>query len=251
LPRTARRSSVVGAHLPSLSVAGTMIDFSELAFRVEPMRLQDVRQVHAIDVMSFSNPWPAGAYRYELNNNKRAHYYVAREASVRGASAPKRVSDPGSAEVSGLLGRLRRRLIEDPADPVLGYAGFWQMGGETHISTIAVHPDHRRRGLGELLLLHMLDRAVEGGSKFVTLEVRESNRAAQELYEKYGFRGVGRRERYYTDNAEDALLMTLSDLRSPGSRTRIGRLEKRHLHRLRRPEPLPRESSSAPEPPST
>ncbi len=116
------------------------------------------------------------------------------------------------------------------------------MGGEAHISTLAVHPEHRRRGLGELMLLHILDQASELGSEFVTLEVRMSNRAAQELYDKYGFRGVGRRRRYYTDNAEDALLMTLSDLRSPDCQARIRNLEGRHLHRLRRPDPLTRAS---------
>ena len=119
------------------------------------------------------------------------------------------------------------------------------MGGEAHISTIAVHPDHRRRGLGELLLLHILDQAGEGSSEFVTLEVRVSNRAARELYEKYGFQGVARRKRYYTDNAEDALLMTLSDLRSPDLQARIGELEEQHLLRLRRPEPLAGAASGA------
>lgn len=210
-----------------------MIDFSDLPYRVEPMRLRDLRQVHAIDALSFSNPWPQGAYRYELSNNQRAHYYVAREAA---APSPFPEPDTRAAEIrddDGLLARLRGDRRKEPSDPVLGYAGFWKLGGEVHISTIAVHPDHRRRGLGELLLLHMLDRAVERGSEFVTLEVRESNRIAQRLYEKYGFRTVGRRDRYYTDNHEDALLMTLSDLASPHSQGRIRRLEQRHLNRLR------------------
>lgn len=213
-----------------------MIDFSGLAYRVEPMRLQDVRQVHAIDVMSFSNPWPEGAYRYELNNNKRAHYYVAREAVSYDTSADRDATENEREEVGGLLSRLRRRWAEEPADSVLGFVGFWEMGGEAHISTIAVHPDYRRQGLGELLLLHMLDRAADEGSEFVTLEVRVSNRAAQRLYEKYGFQAVGRRQRYYTDDHEDALLMTLSDLGGARCQARIRELEERHLHRLRLPQ---------------
>jgi ribosomal-protein-alanine N-acetyltransferase len=88
------------------------------------------------------------------------------------------------------------------------------LGDEAHIVTIASHPKLRRRRLGELMLLHLIERARETGVTAVTLEVRASNRAAQELYHKWGFEQVGLRKRYYRDNNEDALLLTLFDVGS-------------------------------------
>jgi len=90
---------------------------------------------------------------------------------------------------------------------VIGYGGCWLIAGEAHISTIAVHPDHRGQGLGELLLASMLKRAIRLGGEYSVLEVRESNEAAQALYRKYEYTVIGRRRQYYRDNGEDALLM--------------------------------------------
>jgi ribosomal-protein-alanine N-acetyltransferase len=91
-------------------------------------------------------------------------------------------------------------------DRIIGYVGFRIRGTEAHISTIAVHPDWREKGLGELLLLTAIERAVERGSSVVSLEVRESNQVAQGLYRKYGFRFQGVHRGYYRDG-EDAWLM--------------------------------------------
>jgi ribosomal-protein-alanine N-acetyltransferase len=92
------------------------------------------------------------------------------------------------------------------------------------VITFAVHPDWRRQRLGERLLLAMLDVAVDAGARDATLEVRLSNLPARRLYEKYGFRPVGLRPRYYSDNGEDALIMTTDQLRDPSMRERIARL---------------------------
>jgi ribosomal-protein-alanine N-acetyltransferase len=88
------------------------------------------------------------------------------------------------------------------------------MVDEAHISTIAVQPHWRRRGIGELLLVAMLDRAIELGAEIATLEVRVSNVTAQNLYRKYGFRKAGLRRRYYRDSDEDALIMSTERLTS-------------------------------------
>jgi ribosomal-protein-alanine N-acetyltransferase len=86
------------------------------------------------------------------------------------------------------------------------------MVDEAHVSTIASHRDWRRRGIGELLLVSMIDRVTEIGANYVTLEVRVSNLAAQALYRKYGFEVTGERRRYYSDNGEDALIMSTQSL---------------------------------------
>ena len=91
---------------------------------------------------------------------------------------------------------------------MLGYAGLWLLIDEAHISTIAVAPEWRGRGLGELLLASLLERAISIGADVATLEVRASNLVAQNLYRKYRFTVVGVRKGYYTDNFEDALVMT-------------------------------------------
>ncbi|MEW5717504.1 MAG: ribosomal protein S18-alanine N-acetyltransferase, partial [Chloroflexota bacterium] len=82
------------------------------------------------------------------------------------------------------------------------------MVDEAHISTVATHPQWRRQGIGELLIIAMIERAAEIGARLMTLEVRVSNVDAQALYRKYGFDVVGHRPQYYSDNREDALIMT-------------------------------------------
>ncbi len=153
------------------------------------MQIGDLETVHEIERRSFRTPWPAHAYRTELETNRLAHYLVAR-----------------------VDGR------------VVGYGGVWLMVDEAHITTFAVDPAWRRRRIGERLLLALLELALEHHARVATLEVRLSNLAARRLYEKYGFRPVGLRPRYYSDDNEDALIMTTDALASDPMRTRIGRL---------------------------
>ncbi|MGE5262781.1 MAG: ribosomal protein S18-alanine N-acetyltransferase [Acidobacteriota bacterium] len=168
-----------------------------------------------IEHVAFSAPWSARAYDYELHYNEMAHYYVARPQGTV-ALAPERMPRENIArsERPSLFRRLFGKnhknstvQVYGPA-PVVGYGGLWLMVDEAHISTIASHPDWRRRGIGELLLLAMIDSAAEIGANIVTLEVRVTNVPAQVLYTKYGFEVVGRRKGYYSDNGEDAYIMT-------------------------------------------
>ncbi|MDX2108255.1 MAG: ribosomal protein S18-alanine N-acetyltransferase [Candidatus Melainabacteria bacterium] len=92
-------------------------------------------------------------------------------------------------------------------DTLLGYTGFWLITGEAHITTLAVHPDHRRKSIGERLLINTVIKSRELGAEWITLEVRESNEAAKGLYFKYGFSALGLRKRYYQDNGESALVL--------------------------------------------
>ncbi|GIV80936.1 MAG: ribosomal-protein-alanine acetyltransferase [Anaerolineae bacterium] len=162
---------------------------------VRPMRLSDIEQVVQIDRLSFSTPWSANAYRFELTNRDTSHLVVLELASPANHSAQR----------WRWLSRLFTR--QTPAGQLVGYGGCWLIAGEAHISTIAVHPDFRGQGLGELLLASMLKRAILLHGEYSVLEVRESNVTAQALYRKYEYRVVGRRRHYYRDDGEDALLM--------------------------------------------
>jgi len=170
-----------------------------LSYVAEPMTLGDIDQVMEIEQLSFSAPWSARAYRFELTENENSVMLVVRQAPAGG--------------------RLRRwlgRLSPAGRPSVRGYAGMWLLVDEGHIATIAVHPDWRGLGLGELLLLSLLERARERGARRSTLEVRVTNQGAQELYRHVGFETVSRRRHYYADNNEDAYIMATPDFEQPG-----------------------------------
>ena len=118
-------------------------------------------------------------------------------------------------------------------DESLAYGGMWLMVDEAHIITFAVHPAWRRQRIGGRLLLAFLDLASDRGAHEATLEVRLSNLPARRLYEKFGFRPVGLRPRYYSDNSEDALIMTTEPLARPAMRERLARLRARARRRAR------------------
>jgi ribosomal-protein-alanine N-acetyltransferase len=164
-----------------------------LPYAIDLMRVEDLEQIIPIERTSFPAPWPASAYRYELTQNALSTYLVLRDG--RSASIPSRPKIPWL-------------LKKAPASGVVGYGGFWIILDEGHISTIAIHLGWRGRGLGELMLVALMDAAIMRGAGELTLEVRVSNHVAQNLYRKHGFVQVGLRKHYYHDNNEDALIMT-------------------------------------------
>ena len=200
-----------------------MIDYAPLAYRVEPMRPEDIGDVMEIEHVAFAAPWSARAYDYELHYNEMAHYYVARRqpalTAVASVGAPNHGSEMARPSWwQRIFGRNSSKATDVETlerQPVIGYGGLWLMVDEAHITTLASHPHWRGRGIGELLLLAMLDGAAEIGGNVVTLEVRVSNTSAQKLYRKYGFEVVGRRKGYYSDNGEDAFIMTTPAITTP------------------------------------
>jgi ribosomal-protein-alanine N-acetyltransferase len=144
---------------------------------LRPMQISDIETVHALDVLSFSTPWPERSFRYELTENPNSRQWVA--------------------EIRDEQGKLR----------LAGMIVVWLIVDEAHIGTIAVHPDLRRQGIGRRLLEQAIQHARETGMLTMFLEVRRTNLAAQELYKQYGFTVAGIRLRYYHDTGEDALLM--------------------------------------------
>jgi ribosomal-protein-alanine N-acetyltransferase len=141
------------------------------------MTVEDVPAVHEIERLSFATPWPAYAFEQELIGNRLARYLVARAGGT-----------------------------------VVAFAGVWLMVDEAHITTFGVHPDWRRQGIGRQLLLAVVETGTALGARRLTLEVRAGNGVAQSLYRSFGFEAVGRRRAYYTDDGEDAIVMTTPDL---------------------------------------
>jgi ribosomal-protein-alanine N-acetyltransferase len=147
---------------------------------IRPMIEDDLEQVVAIDQLSFSLPWPAHSFRYELLENDVSRQWVA-----------------------------TANLAEIGTPIVIGMIVVWLILDEAHIATIAVHPEYRGRGIGRQILLIALRECAAQGALSATLEVREHNHIAIDMYRKLGFDVVGRRKHYYQDTNEDAILMTL------------------------------------------
>jgi ribosomal-protein-alanine N-acetyltransferase len=191
-----------------------------MAMHIDKMMAEDVPEVMAIERDSFMTPWPSSAYRRELNENKNAHYLVLRRGPrPRRTSGREAFAPPERRGFwSGFLPIHRNReIVPAPADQqtLAGYAGLWLMIDEAHVTTIAVRPEFRGRGLGELMLVALTEIAIDINARWLTLEVRVSNEVAQALYRKYGFNPAGVRTRYYSDNHEDALIMWTDEIQGP------------------------------------
>jgi ribosomal-protein-alanine N-acetyltransferase len=197
------------------------------------MTHEDIAEVLAVDRDSYALPWPASAYRRELSSNQHAHYIVLRR--VEEAEAPQDGQPSAARNWKHLMPWLRATDSPSPRrlGHVIGYAGMWLVGEEAHVTTVAVAREARGKGFGELLLASLIEIADELQARWVTLEVRVSNFTAQQLYRKYGFREAGLRKRYYSDNNEDALIMTTDDVSLEPYRTDFAKLQDALAARLR------------------
>lgn len=223
---------------------------SELPYSIEPMRLSDVSEVEVIERQSFSSPWSRRSYEYDLTQNALARYIVVRERPEGGGGEGAEAITPA---VPSWIGRLRAALrslayslgiVPSPAPagdpeaesgpqpPILGFAGLWLAVEEAHLVTIAVRPELRRRGLGELLLVSILDLACSMHVSTMLLEVRGSNAAARQLYEKYGFTVSRIRKGYYSDNGEDGVEMAAEGINKAPFQARLQRLKRLLVSRL-------------------
>lgn len=140
---------------------------------IDKLKKDDPPKLAELDKRCFAIPWSQKAFSDEVNN-KIAHYFIARDG-----------------------------------ERIVGYAGFWKVCGEGDITNIAVDATYRRKHIGSRLIEEMIKSAYEMRLELLTLEVRRSNKAAQGLYEKYGFEVLGERKGYYSDNREDAIIMAL------------------------------------------
>ena len=202
---------------------------------VRLMHRDDILQVTEIDREAFPTLWPPANYQHELNN-RLAHYIVACDEEKRvGAPSVKAIPEKRH---SGLVSRVRRlfnydRFLgnEPPSSAreyIVGFAGFWIMADEAHITNIAVRNIHRRQGIGELLLIALVELAAKLDARIITLEVRASNITAQSLYSKYGFTQVGLRRGYYTDDKEDGVIMSTPDISAATFQACLRQLKQAH-----------------------
>jgi [ribosomal protein S18]-alanine N-acetyltransferase len=193
---------------------------------LDRMRMADLDEVVAIEREAYSLPWPSSTYRHELRVNKKAHYLVVRRGQPPQPVPDREVIAAGARDhrpfpFSLLPLPVIERSPQRPRDPVIGHGGLWKMPDEAHITTIAVRNAYRGQGIGELLLVGLIDLGYLVKTERLTLEVRVSNVVAQNLYRKYGFQQVGRRVKYYSDNNEDAHIMTTEPIASPGYRAML------------------------------
>ncbi len=209
-----------------------------LSCYVRLMRKEDVARVKEIDREAFPSQWPPPNYEHELKN-RLAYYSVAcdGENSLEqpGESAPPEKSP------TGLASRVKRLFTPDrfsgdgqsssAGDYITGFVGLWVLADEAHITTIAVRESYRRQGIGEQLLIDVIERAGELKAGIVTLEVRVSNTGAQSLYHKYGFADQGVRKAYYTDNREDAIIMSTENITSEAFQAQFQQLKQAHCQK--------------------
>ena len=146
---------------------------------IEPLASpSEIDAILAIEEASFTNPWTREMYLAELQNEGVSFFYLAR----------------------------------DPERRTIGFCSVWRVLDELHINNLAVLPAYRRAGIGSALLTHVLDEGARMGARRATLEVRRSNEAARQLYERFGFSVVGVRQGYYSNPVEDALVLWREEL---------------------------------------
>lgn len=211
-------------------------------YSLRTMTVSDIPQVLEIERESFPAMWPPTAFKRELQQNRLASYIVLIEHNAE-ASAAASGAEPSRrpAQLERIFGELRSFLgsrEERPLPPpnerpelIVAFLGLWMLPDEAHIVTIAVRESYRRQGLGELLLISAIDLAQSQQQTLITLEVRVSNEAALALYEKYGFDRTGLRPRYYSDNREDAHVLTANSILTGEFNARFEELRTEHRRR--------------------
>ncbi|MBM4447245.1 MAG: ribosomal-protein-alanine N-acetyltransferase [Chloroflexi bacterium] len=209
-----------------------------MSYIIRRMQDGDIPQALEIDREAFPAQWPHPSYdsfKQELRNRLALYVVVVKPSEIE---ATKQDTDD-----KGFWQKLQHlfdhaRFFGEEVSPhqkeyIVGIAGFWIMVDEAHITTLAIRNAYRRQGIGERLLIQIIEMAAQLKANVVTLEVRVSNKQAQALYEKYRFQKVGVRRAYYTDNGEDAVLMTTDSLTSSVFQSHFKQLRQANKNRWR------------------
>ena len=202
------------------------------------LRAEDVSQVAEIEREAFAPLGIGTPFKRELNNRYALYLVAYDRQKVAEQPEAEPLEVPGDSSlwgrmVRGLQGVVKRDPVPPARGDVAGYVGIWFQGNEAHITEIAARVDLRGQGIGELLLIGSVRAAIEHGSAVVTLEARVSNFIAQRLYEKYAFKNAGIRKGYYSDNWEDAVIMTTSPIHSQEYQQLFNELQEAYLARWR------------------
>jgi ribosomal-protein-alanine N-acetyltransferase len=200
------------------------------AYVIRRMKYEDISQVAQIDREAFPGEWvfrSQAAYRQDLDNPS-IRYIVACKDKNAAESGPQEMPRPPWYK---RLFSYERRL--NTREYIVGFSGFWMMVGEAHIIAIGVRNGYRQLGIGESLLIATIELAQILNANLVTLEVRASNKVAQDLYKKYGFQVTGRRLKYYSSDGEDAVIMSTDNITSPSFQSSFQRSKEDHANRHR------------------
>ncbi len=186
-----------------------VIRLSAAGLRVAPALSDQLPAIAELDQTCFGGLWGLDAYQREIDS-PNSDLLLLTQGGDPEDSNPEPLSKDGSNPGSS-----------QPGSQLLGMACLWSILEEAHITILAVHPQHRRRGYGRILLIELLTSAYQRGLEWATLEVRPSNQAAVQLYEWLGFETVGRRRRYYQDDGEDALILWHKGLQTPAFQVQL------------------------------
>lgn len=207
-----------------------------MPFSVRPLREADIPQVKAVEKQAFSTLFPPTSFRRELGN-RAARYWVVENRDGRekppSSPPPRGIVRKILQSATGL--RARRHENRTP-NSIVGFLGMWYTADQAHIVSVGVADGYRRRGIGELLLIAAVEHAIARETETITLEVRKSNAAARALYVKYGFIEQGIRKGYYSDNREDAVIMTTGSIQMERYAMRVAALKQAHQDRWGRAE---------------
>jgi ribosomal-protein-alanine N-acetyltransferase len=194
------------------------------------MRYDDIPQVAEIDREAFPGEWvfrSQSAYRQDLDNPSIRYIVACKDKDATESGPQEKPRPPWFKRLFSYERRLSTRKY------IVGFSGFWMMVGEAHIIAIGVRNGHRQLGIGESLLIATIELAQISNANLVTLEVRASNKVAQELYKKYGFQVTGNRLKYYSSDGEDAIIMSTDNITSPSFQASFQRAKIDHAHRHR------------------
>ena len=170
---------------------------------LKPLTSNDVAEVVALDEICLGGLWKAEAYLREIDSDKSTLITL-------------RLAEPESSNRS----------------KIIGMGCLWSIVDEAHITLLAIHPDYRRQGLGQLLLLELLKDAISRNLAWATLEVNENNSTAVNLYKKYGFQIAGKRKNYYQPAGDDALVLWLKNIQRDELKTKLAIWQRQLRDRL-------------------
>ena len=204
-----------------------------MRFRLRQLTAPDISQVAEIEVEAFPTLFPPTSFNREIKN-RLANYLVVSKPLLENGSPQH--GESRSLISGNILVRKAHSLWTgndgtDSHDFIAGFMGTWYMVDQAHIVSVCVRRSHRGRGLGELLLIGAIEHAVAQNATVLTLEVRPSNVIARNLYKKYGFIDCGLRKSYYSDNREDAIIMTTNQIQETAFTERFQELEGEHQER--------------------
>lgn len=218
-----------------MSAARNLPDTNKMPYNLRPMRERDLVQAAEVERDAFPTLFPPTSFRRELTN-RLARYLVAcrHQAPTELVAQYESLSSSMSRRLfnrARSLWRDRPSAWQPGQQYIVGFLGAWYMIDESHIVSVGVRSEYRGFGVGELMLIGAIEQAQQRKMHTVTLEVRKSNYVAQNLYKKYGFETMGVRKGYYSDNREDALIMTASAIHELSYRRKLSRLIASHQER--------------------